>query len=241
MFGLKLERAPAPLWMRGVIPLVAIALTFVLVSVLVIAAGADPVAAFFELLINPLTKNSARLDILVLATPIILTGVAVSLAFACGYYNIGAEGQLYAGAIAAGWIGTMVEGAPPLVAIPLMLVGGFLAGALWALLPALLKVRLRVDEVVTTLLLNSVMLFIVSALLEQSLARPADRLAPVADNCRSGAVPADHPALARASQLSGGACRCRAGVVTDAHALRAGLPSARTATPHNSSASASGE
>lgn len=165
MFGLKLERAPAPLWMRGVIPLVAIALTFVLVSVLVIAAGADPVAAFFELLINPLTKNSARLDILVLATPIILTGVAVSLAFACGYYNIGAEGQLYAGAIAAGWIGTMVEGASPLVAIPLMLVGGFAAGALWALLPALLKVRLRVDEVVTTLLLNSVMLFIVSALL----------------------------------------------------------------------------
>lgn len=165
MFGLKLERAPAPLWMRGVIPLIAIALTFVLVSVLVIAAGADPVAAFFELLINPLTKNSARLDILVLATPIILTGVAVSLAFACGYYNIGAEGQLYAGAIAAGWIGTMVEGASPLVAIPLMLIGGFIAGALWALLPALLKVRLRVDEVVTTLLLNSVMLFIVSALL----------------------------------------------------------------------------
>lgn len=165
MFGLKLERAPAPLWMRGVIPLIAIALTFVLVSVLVIAAGADPVAAFFELLINPLTKNSARLDILVLATPIILTGVAVSLAFACGYYNIGAEGQLYAGAIAAGWIGTLVEGASPFVAIPLMLVGGFTAGALWALLPALLKVRLRVDEVVTTLLLNSVMLFIVSALL----------------------------------------------------------------------------
>ncbi|MCC6803035.1 MAG: ABC transporter permease [Anaerolineae bacterium] len=162
---MKLERAPAPLWMRGVIPLIAIALTFVLVSVLVIAAGADPVAAFFELLINPLTKNSARLDILVLATPIILTGVAVSLAFACGYYNIGAEGQLYAGAIAAGWIGTMVEGASPLVAIPLMLVGGFIAGALWALLPALLKVRLRVDEVVTTLLLNSVMLFIVSSLL----------------------------------------------------------------------------
>ncbi|MFN8562862.1 MAG: hypothetical protein U0703_14895 [Anaerolineae bacterium] len=223
MFGLKLERAPAPLWMRGVIPLVAIALTFVLVSVLVIAAGADPVAAFFELLINPLTKNSARLDILVLATPIILTGVAVSLAFACGYYNIGAEGQLYAGAIAAGWIGTMVEGAPPLVAIPLMLVGGFLAGALWALLPALLKVRLRVDEVVTTLLLNSVMLFIVSALLNASLARPADRLAPVADDCRSGAVPADHPALTRASRLPGGAGGRRAGVVAaDAHALRAG-------------------
>jgi simple sugar transport system permease protein len=86
-------------------------------------------------------------------------------AFACGYYNIGAEGQLYAGAIAAAWIGTQLEGTSPFVAIPLMLLAGFVTGALWALLPAILKVRLRVDEVVTTLLLNSVMLFIVSALL----------------------------------------------------------------------------
>lgn len=165
MFGLRFERAPAPLWVRGVIPLVAIVITFALVSVLVLAAGANPFAAFIELLINPLTRNSARLDILVLATPIILTGIAVTLAFACGYYNIGAEGQLYAGAIAAAWIGTLVEGLPPILAIPLMLLGGFAAGALWALLPAILKVRLRVDEVVTTLLLNSIMLFIVSALL----------------------------------------------------------------------------
>ncbi|MEP7291412.1 MAG: ABC transporter permease [Chloroflexota bacterium] len=165
MFGFKLERAPAPLWMRGAIPLIAIAITFVLVSVLVIAAGVNPLSAFFELLINPLTKPTARLDILVIATPLILTGVAVTLAFACGYYNIGAEGQLYAGAIAAAWVGTRVEGLPPWVAIPLMLIAGFVAGALWALLPALLKVRLRVDEVVTTLLLNSVMLFLVSALL----------------------------------------------------------------------------
>jgi simple sugar transport system permease protein len=151
--------------MRGLIPFIAIAITFLLVSVLIIAAGASPGSAFYELIINPLTRNSARWDILMMATPLILTGVAVVLAFACGYYNIGVEGQLYAGAIAAAWIGTQVEGFSPFVAIPLMLLAGFIAGALWALLPAILKVRLRVDEVVTTLLLNSVMLFIVSALL----------------------------------------------------------------------------
>jgi simple sugar transport system permease protein len=89
----------------------------------------------------------------------------VTLAFACGYYNIGAEGQLYAGAIAAAWVGTLVTNLPQWVAIPLMIVAGFIAGALWALVPALLKVRLKVDEVVTTLLLNSVMAFLVSALL----------------------------------------------------------------------------
>jgi simple sugar transport system permease protein len=62
-------------------------------------------------------------------------------------------------------MGTQLEGASPFVAIPLILLAGFIAGAVWALLPALLKIRLKVDEVVTTLLLNSVMLFIVSALL----------------------------------------------------------------------------
>jgi simple sugar transport system permease protein len=161
----RIERAPAPVWIRGLIPLIAIGVTFLFVSLLVVAAGANPTSAFYELLINPLTKTTARWDILMLATPIILTGVAVVIAFASGYYNIGAEGQLYAGGIAAAWMGTQLEGASPFVAVPLMLLAGFIAGALWALLPALLKVRLNVDEVVTTLLLNSVMLFIVSALL----------------------------------------------------------------------------
>jgi len=163
--GLRLERLPSPLWLRAAIPFIAIAITFLLVSVLVILAGANPLAVAYELLIDPLTKNSARGDILVMATPILLTGSAVALAFAGGYYNIGAEGQLLAGAAAAAWIGQFVGDASSWVAIPLMIVGGFIAGALWALIPALLKVRLKVDEVVTTLLMNSVMGYVISALL----------------------------------------------------------------------------
>lgn len=165
MLGLRFERTPAPIWVRGLIPIIAIIITFVLVSILIAWAGANPGDAFYELLIEPLTKNSARPEIIVKATPLLLTGVAVAFAFASGYYNIGAEGQLYAGAIAAAWVGTVFGEQPALIAIPLMLIGGFVAGALWALPPALLKVRLGVDEVVTTLLLNSVMLFLVSALL----------------------------------------------------------------------------
>ncbi|MCC6612809.1 MAG: ABC transporter permease [Anaerolineae bacterium] len=163
--GLRLERLPSPLWLRAAIPFIAIAITFLLVSVLVILAGANPLAVAYELLIDPLTKNSARADILVMATPILLTGSAVALAFAGGYYNIGAEGQLLAGAAAAALIGQYVGDLSAWVAIPLMIVGGFIAGALWALIPALLKVRLQVDEVVTTLLMNSVMGYIISALL----------------------------------------------------------------------------
>lgn len=165
MLGFKLERGSAPFWLRGLIPILAIVLTFALVSIIIVFAGANPLDAINQLLIIPLTKTTARADIIVMATPLLLTGAAVAFAFASGYYNIGAEGQLYAGAIAGAWLGLQLQGQPPLVAIAIMLIGGFIAGALWALLPALLKVRLGVDEVVTTLLLNSVMLFIVSALL----------------------------------------------------------------------------
>ena len=165
MAGLRIERAPSPVWVRSLIPVFSIFVTFLLVSVLIISAGASPLQAFYELLIAPLTKTSARADILMMATPLILTGVAVTVAFLGGYFNIGAEGQLFAGAIAGAWIGTLVTDLPSTAAIPLMLLGGFLAGMAWALLPALLKVYLSVDEVVTTLLLNSVMLFIVSYLL----------------------------------------------------------------------------
>jgi simple sugar transport system permease protein len=165
MLSLKIEREPSPLWLRPFIPVIAVLVTFALVSVLILWAGANPLDALYQLLIGPLTRTSARADILMLATPILITGVAVAVAFVCGYYNIGAEGQLYAGAIFAAWVGIQAEGLPPILAIGLMLIAGFLAGMLWALLPALLKTWLSVDEVVTTLLLNSVMLFIVSALL----------------------------------------------------------------------------
>jgi simple sugar transport system permease protein len=96
---------------------------------------------------------------------LLLTGAAVTFAFAGGYWNIGVEGQLYAGAVAATAIGLQMDDRSPWLALPLMIVGGFVAGMLWALIPALMKVKLAIDEVVTTLLLNSVALFIVSALL----------------------------------------------------------------------------
>lgn len=165
MLGLKIERGSAPIWLRALIPLLAIALTFALVSVLIILADAEPYDTFYAMLIRPFTRRISRLDMLVKVTPLLFTGAAVSVAFSAGYYNIGAEGQLYAGAIAAAWLGPKLDGVSPTLSVFLMLLAGFIAGALWALPPALLKVKLRVDEVVTTLLLNYVILFFVSALL----------------------------------------------------------------------------
>jgi len=151
--------------MRSLIPVLALLITFLITSGLILWGRANPIQAYYYFLIAPLASRVSALEVLVKSTPLILSGVAVTFAFVAGYYNIGAEGQLYAGAIAAAWLGTVLGGVPPALAIPIMLLGGFVAGALWALTPALLRVKLAVDEVVTTLLLNSVMLFIVSALL----------------------------------------------------------------------------
>lgn len=154
-----------PIWMRPLIPVLILLTTFIITAGLILTAKANPFHAYYYFLISPLSSQVSFLEVLVKSTPLMLTGVAVTFAFATGYYNIGAEGQLYAGAIAAAWLGIVLGGLPPLFAIPLMVTGGFLAGMAWALIPALLKVRLAVDEVVTTLLMNSIMAYIVSAIL----------------------------------------------------------------------------
>jgi len=163
--GLKIERIPAPVWMRPLIPILAIVITFILTAVLVVLVKANPVEAYYYFLVDPLSSRVSAIEVLVKSTPLLLTGAAVTFAFVGGYWNIGAEGQLYAGATAATAIGVQMDGVSPWIALPLMIIGGFLAGMLWALVPALMKVKLAIDEVVTTLLLNSVALFVVSALL----------------------------------------------------------------------------
>ncbi len=162
---LKVERVPAPMYTQALIPIIAVLVTFLLTSALVLWAGANPLAAYYHFLISPLSSQMSALEVLVKSTPLLLTGASVIFAFSAGYWNIGAEGQLYAGAIAAAGLGIALKGVPQPIAILIMIAGGFAAGMLWALIPALLKVKLSVDEVVTTLLLNTVILFIVSWLL----------------------------------------------------------------------------
>jgi general nucleoside transport system permease protein len=165
MLGFKLEKTGAPFWMKLLVPVVAIVVSFIITSGLVLLANVDPFQAIYYFLFDPLKNRVGQLEVLVKATPLLLTGISVAFAFSAGYYNIGAEGQLYAGAIAAAGVGMWLSDSPFAVTFPAMLIGGFAAGAFWAAIPAILKVKLQVDEVVTTLLLNSVILYVVSALL----------------------------------------------------------------------------
>nr|MBA4169472.1 ABC transporter permease [Chloroflexota bacterium] len=152
-------------WSTPVLLVAAVLLTFAITAFPILLAGANPVSAYAAYLVVPLTSQFTLLEVLVSATPIMLTGAAVAIAFRAGYWNIGAEGQLLLGAVAAAGIGTMVGSLPPLLALALMVGGGALLGAAWALVPALLRVRFGIDEVVTTLLLNPVALLFVNGLL----------------------------------------------------------------------------
>lgn len=124
---------------------------------------------------------------LVRATPLLLTGLAVALAFRAGLWNIGAEGQFLAGAVAAAWVGTAWPIGSPLVAVIVvpLVAGAF--GALWAAIPAVLKVRFGVLEVITTIMLNFVAEHLVSALVHgplQEAARTYPQSDPIAASMR---------------------------------------------------------
>lgn len=173
-FSWRLVRTDTPpWWMTPLIPVLALIATFILTSGLILWSKANPFQAYYYLLIDPLTTQSMLLEMLVSATPLLFTGVAVTVAFTTGYFNIGAEGQLYAGAIAAAGLGMALKDVTPVVALPVMILGGFLAGMAWAVIPALLRVKWGVDEVVTTLLSNSIMAYIVSAILNGPWRNPA--------------------------------------------------------------------
>ncbi len=161
-------------------PVGAIAATLLACAMLVAWAGAPVGRAYLTLLEGGFGSRFAWSETLTRATPLILTGLAVAVAFRTHLYNIGAEGQLYLGALAAVAVGGQADVAaaawaqalPPPLLFGLMVAAGMLAGALLLLVPALLKLRLGVDEVVTTLLLNFIVLLFVSMMLDGPMKDP---------------------------------------------------------------------
>ena len=159
-----------------VAPFAAVVFTLGVTMLLVAWAGA-PIGATYALLFEGgFGSRFAWSETLTRATPLILTGLSAAVAFRARLWNIGAEGQLYAGALAAAAVGGLHGGsgfdAPAAVLFPLMLAAAVLAGALLLLVPTLLRTRFGVDEVVTTLLLNFVVLLFVSMMLDGPMKDP---------------------------------------------------------------------
>jgi simple sugar transport system permease protein len=143
----------------------AVIASILISSILIIQVNINPFIAYYELFRGAWGSRLALSETLVRFIPLCFTGIAVALAFLGRFWNIGAEGQLYLGALFATVFGISFYGVSPFVLIPLMILAGFLGGSLAALIPAILRSKYQVDEVVTTLLLNWIILFIVEAII----------------------------------------------------------------------------
>ncbi|MEM7709963.1 MAG: ABC transporter permease [Pseudomonadota bacterium] len=169
---MRLEPVPPSLPRILGLPAAALAGTLVLASALAALAGAAPLSVLGLIVDGAVGSRFAVLETLNRATPLIFTGLAVAVAFRAKLWNIGAEGQLYLGAVATVLLGTGALGWPAGLLLPTLAVAAIAFGAVALLVPTFLKTRLGVDEVVTTLLLNFVILLLVSMLLEGPLKDP---------------------------------------------------------------------
>lgn len=140
------------------IPLVAIISAFLVSGVLILAWGANPLAAYAALFSGALGSPNAIATTLERLTPLAFTGLAVAYGYRGGFFNIGAEGQLYMGAIAAVWVAIMFPDWPGWLLVPACIVASGLLGVVWVMIPAYLKARRGINEVLTTLLMNYIAL-----------------------------------------------------------------------------------
>ncbi|MCS6907770.1 MAG: ABC transporter permease [Anaerolineales bacterium] len=136
------------------IPLAAILAAFALSGLLILAWGSSPLEAYVALFSGAFGSPSAIATTLQRLTPLVFTGLAVTYGYRGGFFNIGAEGQLYMGAIAAVWVAITFPDWPSWLLVPSCILASALMGMVWVILPALLKARRGINEVLSTLLMN---------------------------------------------------------------------------------------
>ncbi len=165
-FTIKVEpRLNVPGWLPPLVSLGAIVVALLLGAIVLKLVGGDPVAAYAHIGRAAFGNLGVFSDTLVKATPLIMVGLACSLAFRMKLWNIGAEGQFYMGALGASAVvlsGLVPQTAPAWVALPVMLVAGMVCGAIWGFIPGWLKARLKVNEIITTLMMNYIAVALVN-------------------------------------------------------------------------------
>ena len=160
--------------MTIIFPLIAVVAAFVAGGAFVLVIGDNPIVTYRLLLGSALSWPDGIGYTLFLATPLIFTGLAVSVAFRAGLLNIGAEGQLYVAAFATAWAGIVFAGLPAVLLVPVCAFAAILAGAIWGAIPGLLKARFGSHEVINTIMMNFVALALVSYLTQYHYRAPGD-------------------------------------------------------------------
>lgn len=154
------------------LPFSAIVLSLLLGAVFILISGRDPIRAYRALFLGAFGDIFSVGETLENMTPLILTGLAFAFAFRARLVNIGAEGQFLIGAIAATWAGTMIQ-LPPVLHAIIALLFGFVGGALWGGIAGVLKAARGVNEVISTIMLNFIALFLINYLVTGPFKEPS--------------------------------------------------------------------
>ncbi len=153
-------------------PVIAIVLTILAGMLMFAVLGKPPVKAISIIFFEPLFDSYALTEMVVKATPLILIAIGLSFGFRAGVWNIGAEGQFVAGAVAGGSVALAFYEVDSVIVLPLMCIAGILGGMFWAAIPALLRTRYNANEILVSLMLTYVAILTLSVLVHGPLMDP---------------------------------------------------------------------
>ena len=172
MFSLELRQTPAKhmLWLS---PLIALILTLVICPLIFALLGKDPIQGFTVFFLRPLSSTYLISEIMLKATPLMLIGLGLTIGFRCNVWNIGAEGQYLAGAVAATWVAIATIPMGGGMSLILMFLAAMAGGMIWAGIPALLRSHFNANEILVSLMLVYVADLAVSWLVQTPWRDPA--------------------------------------------------------------------
>jgi general nucleoside transport system permease protein len=162
------RRLEQPWWLSVAVPVMSIVVAFLFATVVLLATHHPPLHTFRRLFDAAFLANGALSETVVAATPLAFTGLAAAVAFRMRLFNVGGEGQLYAGAITGATVGLLLGGAPSPVVIAAMMLAGAAGGALLAAVPGVLRAFFSTNEIITSLMLNYVVALIIDYLIFDS-------------------------------------------------------------------------
>jgi len=158
---------------NAVMPVSGMLAALLIGAVMLLLLKVNPLTAYGEMIGGALGSVSGITQTLVKATPLLLVGLGICIAFRASVINIGGEGQIIVGALAATWFPLAFRTWPGWLLIPCTLLVGFLAGAVWGFIPGILKARLKVNEILTTVMMNAIALQLMNLMIRTVLMDPA--------------------------------------------------------------------
>ncbi|WP_019242241.1 MULTISPECIES: ABC transporter permease [Bacillus] len=161
------------------VPVIAVLLGLIAGAIIMLISGYNPIEGYSALISGVFGESFYIGETIRQITPLILAGIAVAFAFRTGLFNIGVEGQLIVGWLAAVWVGTAFD-LPKIIHLPLAIIAAVVAGAFWAFIPGLLKAKFRVHEVIVTIMMNYIALHLTNFLIVNVLTDHKDKTENIA-------------------------------------------------------------